>query len=83
MSISDRDVQDDGRDAYFDEAAQIIVDKEKSIHKDALGEVFKSGIEPCLPAITDQGLEESRNCLTGGRNETAESSDDFRRINRQ
>ena len=30
VSISDADAQDDGRDAYFDEAAQIIVDKEKA-----------------------------------------------------
>ena len=30
MSISDADAQADGRDAYFDEAAQIIVDKEKA-----------------------------------------------------
>ena len=30
VSISDADAQDDGRDAYFDDAAQIIVDKEKA-----------------------------------------------------
>ena len=30
VSISDSDADDDGRDSYFTEAAQIIVDKEKA-----------------------------------------------------
>ena len=77
VSISDADAQDDGRDAYFDEAAQIIVDKEKGIHRVFL-EIFKSGgstVPPCMDQLEEAGMQPEE-----GAEKFAETCDHFQRV---